>query len=114
MASHDFIGLLTALCVVDNEARRIAEHTLEGAKTANPEELVAAIIKTCIETDAATCPPHIRSLAAVLLRNLVAGSRCEWSRMSISVRESIKDALLQSVNNGEIFQSYHALLLAMI
>lgn len=111
MASHDFIGLLTALCVVDNEARRTAEQTLEEAKTANPEELAAALIKTCNETDAATCPPHVRSLAAVLLRGLVAGSRSEWSRMSIGVRETIKDALLHSVNHGEDF---HALLLAIV
>jgi|AntAceMinimDraft_5_1070358.scaffolds.fasta_scaffold126856_2 hypothetical protein len=102
MADHDLLGLLAALCVADNDARRAAEQTFEGAKAANPEALAAALLRTCNNIDAVACPPHLRSLAAVLLRRLIAGgSRSEWSRMSIGARETIKGSLLHSVNHGE-------------
>ena len=99
-AERDLMVLLAAFTHNDNDARRAAEQTYEGAKAGNPEGLAAALLGICNNADAASCPPHLRSLAAVLLRRLVSGASSEWGRMSEGCRETIKATLLYSITNG--------------
>jgi len=94
----DINTLLGALCVVDNVARRAAEEAYEEAKAANPEGLAGALLGA-VSADPALLQPHLKGLAAVLLRRLISGSKSEWSRISPGAQETIKASLLHCVSN---------------
>ena len=94
----DVNALLGALCVPDNAQRRAAEGAYENAKKESPDQLAMSLIQA---TNAEALPPHLRSLAAVLLRRLVSGPQSEWEKIGSDTQGFIRTGLMERVVNEE-------------
>ena len=91
-------ALLQALISPDNDIRRAAETTYAHQCGAAPAEVAQALL------GAITAPglaPHLRNLAAVLLRRLISGLNSRWDDMGASDQEVIRSALLRLVHDED-------------
>ena len=92
----DLPALLHGLTQANNHERRASEAAYEAAKKAAPENLAAGLLGA-VSADPSSLPPHLKALAAVLLRRLISGSRSEYYNLSEAAQATIKGALLQCI-----------------
>lgn len=90
----DLIPVLQALMSPDNDLRRNTEAQFEQARTASPESHEQLSLGLCSISVNPSAEPHLRGLAAVLLRGLVTGARGEFDSMGQQGQVTIMQHLL--------------------